>query len=436
MDIGAAVRALGGEGHGSVSLVAALGRVVAESRSLDRLLEELLEHFSREPGVLNCAVWLEGGGDGCGRERLSGTRQGRGRCTDVSRMHRLDVPIARGRCVLGAFTLEWVGEDGQAPADVGFYQGVGELLFPAVELLAREERTRGGRLKGGVLAAEGGDWVAGCRAMQEVTAFIHRVGPHVGPVLILGEAGTGRERVARSIHQEGRIGDFLAFSCRLRPGLRQELMAAATGLHGSLFLDEVAHLPLDAQEDLAELQRGDLRILAASRHDLPAKVARRAFSARLYGLMENRTILLPPLRERDGDILELAESFAMRAGRALGRKFQRISPAAVELLVSYPWPGNLRELERVMQRAVKVATDGQMIQARSLPLTLQKARFSSGVLPGSLERHLESIEYEILVEALRAARGNVTQAARNLGLTRRMMGTRMERYQLDYRTFR
>ncbi len=144
---------------------------------------------------------------------------------------------------------------------------------------------------------------------------------------------------------------------------------------------------------------------------------------------------MPPLRDRGSDIVTLAEHFVARFAQETGKVINRITTPTLTMLMSYPWPGNVRELENVIHRAV-ILTEDDAIHGYNLPLSLQTPVLSGQGRPYGLVARLEAMEYEMLVEALRLHHGNSTEAARELGLTRRTMGLRMKKYRLDYREFR
>jgi Nif-specific regulatory protein len=145
--------------------------------------------------------------------------------------------------------------------------------------------------------------------------------------------------------------------------------------------------------------------------------------------------MVPPLRERGNDIVTLAEHFVARYAVETEKRITSISTSALNMLTRHDWPGNVRELENVLHRAVILADD-ETIHSHDLPLSLQSPQLLDSGIPNGLEARLQSIEYEMIVEALRQHRGNTTEAARELGLTRRTMGLRMKRFNLNYKSFR
>jgi two-component system response regulator HydG len=241
-------------------------------------------------------------------------------------------------------------------------------------------------------------------AMKEVYSKIHRVAPTNATVLVLGETGTGKELVARAMHQESPRAShpLVSVNCAAIPdtlieaelfghekgaftgaaSTREGLVAAADG--GTLFLDEIGELPLEAQARLLRvLQEGevrpigavesrkvDVRLVAATHRDL-AKLAREGrFREDLYYRVNVVQLKLPPLRERGKDILALAETFVKRYCAEMGKAHLRLSPEAVQAITTYTWPGNIRELENAIQRAVILCEDASEIGHKQLAIDL------------------------------------------------------------------
>jgi Nif-specific regulatory protein len=144
---------------------------------------------------------------------------------------------------------------------------------------------------------------------------------------------------------------------------------------------------------------------------------------------------IPPLRERGSDVVLLAEYFAAQYGKQIGKEITRISTPALNMLLAYSWPGNVRELENVIERSVILSEDG-VIHGYNLPPSLQTPGEASGGFGAGLDARLAAVEYEMIVESLKTHRGNMTEAAKELNLTRRVLGLRMERHAITYRSFR
>jgi transcriptional regulator with GAF, ATPase, and Fis domain len=300
---------------------------------------------------------------------------------------------------------------------------------------------------------------------REVLEHAAKVAETETTVLLTGESGTGKEVVARLIHRASprAQGPFVALNCAALPDtlLESELFGhergAFTGADkaragrleqaasGVLFLDEVGEMSPAVQAKFLrvlqerEFQRlggsralkADLRVIAATNRDLEAALARGDFREDLYYRLRVFEIRLPPLRERREDVLPLAEAFLEEIGAAMGRPAAGISKEARERLLAYPWPGNARELRNALERAVILAAGG-LITADQLPGG-QRTGTAVPVQAGELPEegvNLEALERALVEKALARARGNRSQAARFLGLTRSQLYTRLRRYGL------
>lgn len=269
-------------------------------------------------------------------------------------------------------------------------------------------------------------------------------------VLITGEAGTGREAMARHLHEKsGRRGAFVPVACATmaeaalavalfgeddRPGA----VEAAAG--GTLFLDEVASLPASLQPQLLHLlqdgefvrqgenrpRRADVRVVAASTQDLAALAGNGAFRQDLYFRLAVVTLALPPLRKRRGDIPLLAMHFLSRAAQRMGKNVSEISPEAFDRLLAYGFPGNLRELESVIERGVALA-GGPVLGAELLPeaLTRPETPADAGASP---IKTLDELEREHIERALEHTGGNRALAAQLLGIDRVSLWRKLRRY--------
>lgn len=279
-------------------------------------------------------------------------------------------------------------------------------------------------------------------AMRSVLDLVERVADTSANVLILGESGVGKRSVAAAIHAASAQahGPFHRFVCGAVPDgqAEGELFASAQG--GTLFLDEVGYLSPTLQARLLGLLPG-CRIVASTSRDLEAQVAAETFRKDLYYRLNVFPISVPPLRARGSDVFPLAHAFLARAARLAGKRIRGLSPAAAALLAAHSWPGNVRELENCMQRAI-ILTDDELVHVHHLPGLHPRALPASpssadGLAPGTgLEDHLAVIEKGFVVRALEACRGNMAEAARRLGLTKRMMLLRVEKFGLDYQSFR
>ena len=297
-------------------------------------------------------------------------------------------------------------------------------------------------------------------AMDETYRLIGKVMQTPYTVLLRGETGTGKEVVARAIHSAGprKSKAFVVQNCAAFPeglleselfGYRKGAFTGAERNHvglfdaahgGTLLLDEIGDMPLSLQAKLLRvLQDGevrplgataahkvDVRIIAATHRDLAAMVAQGSFREDLYYRLAQFPIELPPLRERDGDVLLLAREFGQQASIALGRESVSWSSAALDQLSSYAFPGNVRELKCLVERAVLLCDDGVILPVH-LSLPTPPANESIDV---TLRQRLERVERVFLIDCLHKNRGNRTRTARELGVARRTLLYRLARLKI------
>ena len=305
-----------------------------------------------------------------------------------------------------------------------------------------------------------GELIGNTREMREVSKLVRQIAPTAATVLIRGKAGTGKEYVARSIHElsERKDSPFVALNCDALTegansfeselfGFERGAFTGATNRHigkaeqangGTLFLDEVADLPLPAQIKLLQFiqeqsfkrlgsnieQRCNVRLIASTGKNLEAMMQNGKFREDLYYRLNIFQISLPELIQRKTDILLLADHFIEKMNYKYGKKILRLSSPAIDMLMSYHWPGNVRELENCIEHACLATTD-VCINAYDLPPTLQTDVTSgTSVLPegnSPLTTLMDSYEREILSEALRRHDGNMSAAGRDLSVSPRMM---------------
>jgi two-component system NtrC family response regulator len=304
------------------------------------------------------------------------------------------------------------------------------------------------------------------KTLLRVLEMAARVAPHDSTVLIHGETGTGKELLARAIHYNSRRRNhsFVTINCGAIPRdlIEAELFGyfrgAFTGANtnkpgkveladgGTLFLDEVGELPLESQVKLLRLiQQGEVervggtapkiinvRIVAATNRNLSAMVEDGTFREDLFYRLAVVPLYLPPLRERKEDIPEIAEHLFQKAKTQHGMQHLRVAPSVIARLSAHRWPGNIRELENVVERML-VLSNGQQITDQDLPAELRAVSHSpanSSILLEFPEEgiSLESIERELLLRALEKAGGNQTKAARYLDISRRTFIYRMEKH--------
>lgn len=387
------------------------------------------------------------------------------------------VPLAYGEQVMGAIFADRLFADSvSAEEDVRLLQVIASLIAQALnvrrDLEARhsavvEENRRLQAMLHDQFRPQG--MVGNSAALRAVFTELTQVADSNTTVLIRGESGTGKELAAGAIHaNSSRAGKpFVRLNCAALPeglveselfGHERGAFTGATGARkgrfemahgGTLFLDEVGDLTALTQAKLlrvlqerefervggAQTIRVDVRLIAATNRDLEQMVAEGRFRQDLYYRLSVFPIMLPPLRNRREDIMPLATHFAEKYGKENNREIRRISPEATNLLTAYAWPGNIRELENVMERAVLLCGGG-VIESGHLPPALQGRDFADMDRHGSLDAALSALELRLITDALRDAEGNMVRAARQLGITERIMGLRMKKYGLKFKDFR
>jgi Nif-specific regulatory protein len=314
-----------------------------------------------------------------------------------------------------------------------------------------------------------GNIVGNSRTMRMVYNLIDKVSKSDANLLIIGESGTGKELVAHAVHYSSSRAQkpYIAFNCAALSEniIESELFGHEKGSFtgalqkrlgkfeqadgGTIFLDEIGELSLVTQAKLLRILQErvfervggsapihiDVRIVAATNRDLEEMVRDGAFRADLFYRLNVFPIHVPPLRDRKGDIVLLSDYFLKKYAEKNGKTIKRISTPAIDLLMSYHWPGNVRELENCIERAV-ILSDDQVIHAFHLPPSLQSSVSTSTEVKTTLESAVNNIEYEMIVEALKEHKGNMSKAAKQLGLTERVMNLRVKKFNIDYKIFR
>lgn len=310
--------------------------------------------------------------------------------------------------------------------------------------------------------------VAVSKSIRLVLRQIAQAAESDAPVLFRGEEGAGKEFLARHLHGQSPRRDrpFLRLGCGEMPpeaamealfgvqkGERSNATRSRRGLFelaqgGVVFLDDIEDLSLPAQERvLRVLQEGtvqrlgsdtalsvEARVVAASGASLEDATARGDFLEDLYYALGVFAFFVPPLRDRVGDILPLAERFLEEYSLRAGKSVRRISTPAIDLLNQYHWPGNVRELANCMERAATLC-DEAVVRTYHLPPTLQTGE-SSGTEPAlSFGEAVANFERELLVEALKKARGNMYQAARELRESYRVVNYKVKKHGIDPKRF-
>jgi two-component system response regulator AtoC len=304
-------------------------------------------------------------------------------------------------------------------------------------------------------------------ALQQAVTVARKVAKHPSTVLITGESGSGKELIARLIHDAGTrsAAPFVAVNCGAIPEhlLESELFGHARGAFtgavesrkglfeeadgGTLFLDEIGELPLQLQVKLLRaLQEGeirrvgdntpqtvDVRVVAATARDLESDVRASRFREDLFYRINVVRLHLPPLRDRREDLPELLRHFVQIFNQRLGLAIVGVTPAATRLLMDYAWPGNVRELENVVERAMVLA-DGTQLDVDQLPPAIRTPDVpvtAGDDLDLSIKRRTTSLEKSLIARALKQTGGNRTRAARLLDLSHRALLYKIKEYGLE-----
>ncbi|MFA4901711.1 MAG: sigma-54 dependent transcriptional regulator [Desulfobaccales bacterium] len=301
--------------------------------------------------------------------------------------------------------------------------------------------------------------------IREIFQLLEMVAPSEATVLLLGETGTGKELVAQAIHRNSvrAAGPFVAVNCAALPEalLESELFGHERGSftgatnrrdgrfvmahQGTLFLDEVGELTLPIQAKILRVLQArefdplgstrtvkvDVRIIAATNRDLEKMVREGRFREDLFYRLNVFPVVLPPLRERQEDLPALAEFFLKKFGEKNRREGIALAPEVLEAFRRYPWPGNIRELENVMERAV-IVCQGNTISVENLPPAFKQR---SGFSDAGEEKELEDLEYErkLISRTLERVAGQRRQAAEILGISMDELNFKIRSYGLEGR---
>ncbi|MDL2313693.1 sigma 54-interacting transcriptional regulator [Desulfovibrio sp. OttesenSCG-928-C14] len=308
------------------------------------------------------------------------------------------------------------------------------------------------------------DIIGSSAALSEVVDLARLAAQSDITTLILGESGTGKELFAQAIHNAGarQNGPFVAVNCGALPRslVESELFGYAEGAFsgarrlgkpgkfeladgGTIFLDEIGEMPLDAQVSMLRLlQEGELtrlggnnvikvniKVIAATNKDLEQEVLGRSFRQDLYYRLNVFTLNIPPLRRRREDIGILAEHFRAKFSKSLGKAVSAFAPEALDALALYNWPGNVRELENVVERAINI-TSGAEVSTQALPPAVLLGGMAECVQNGAPKgcETLRGKEQEIIVDALRENKGNMRATAQRLGIARSALYKKIQRF--------
>jgi Nif-specific regulatory protein len=387
------------------------------------------------------------------------------------------VPIKRGKQVIGALSVDCV-------YDKGYPLKEGQKLLSVVatmiaqhvvnlETIRREKeqlRDENKRLRGELENKYRITNIVGnSNKMREVYQMISQVCKSNATVLIRGESGTGKELVANSVHYNSNRAKspFVKVNCAAIPAnlieselfghekgaftgaIKQKLGKFELAHKGTIFLDEIGSIGLDVQANLLRVlqekefervggQRTlkvDVRIVAATNKNLELAVEEGTFRGDLYYRLNVFPIYMPPLRERKTDILLLADYFLEKYAKENDKEIKRFSTPAIDMLMAYHWPGNVRELENCIERSVLLC-DGGVVHSYHLPPTLQTGTESDTLPELSMEDAVASLEREMIVDALKNTRGNITMAAQVLKTTVRKFSYKAKRYGIHYSHYR
>jgi len=299
--------------------------------------------------------------------------------------------------------------------------------------------------------------------------LISMVAPTSSTVLIRGESGSGKELIAESIHvgSQREKGPMIKVNCSALPDslIESELFGhekgAFTGAEqrrigrfelaskGTIFLDEIGDLPLSTQVKILRiLQEREFERLggtetihvnagaiAATSRNLEDLIEREEFREDLFYRINVFPLFLPPLRDRREDIPLLVDHFIEKFNKRNNASVKRITTSALNMLMVYSWPGNIRELENCIERACILCRDG-VIHSYQMPPTLQTADSTNTRTGGGLMDSVERIEKQLIIEALTSTGGNITKASVQLRVTERMLGTRIKKYGIDVWRFK
>ncbi len=305
--------------------------------------------------------------------------------------------------------------------------------------------------------------------MRELFSLIHMVSKTSSTVLIRGESGIGKELVAEAIHMSSNreAGNLVKVNCSALPDslIESELFGhekgAFTGAdsrrigrfelanNGTIFLDEIGDLPPATQVKLlrvlqereferlggSETIKSDVRIVAATNRNLEQLIEEGKFREDLYYRINVFPLFIPSLRERREDIPLLVDHFIEKFNRRNKATIKRITTSAINMLMVYSWPGNIRELENCIERACILSKDN-VIHSYLLPPTLQTAESSGTQSKGGLVECVERVEKQLILESLTSTKGNMAKASEYLNVTERMLGIRVKKYDIDIWRFK
>ena len=389
----------------------------------------------------------------------------------------ISVPVCLGKLNLGVFSAEFVYRE---DFDFDFHTTFLALVASLIAQTLRIERSIAGERQKLVEENthlrqelkekyEFSHIIGNSSPMRQVYDLVTQVARSNTTVLLRGESGTGKELIANAIHYNSLRSKkpFVKVNCAALPEtlIESELFGyekgAFTGADkrrkgrfeaadgGTLFLDEIGDLPAQTQIKILrviqereferlggnETVKVNVRLITATNKNLEKAIADGVFREDLFYRLNVFTIFLPPLRERKSDILLLAEHFLEKYELEHGKRIRRISTPAIDMLTSYHFPGNVRELENAVERAVLVC-DANVIHGHHLPPTLQTAEISGTMTQMSLASAVEAFERDLIADTLKSTVGNVAKAAKMLDTTERILGYKIKKYAVNPRRFK
>ncbi|MBU1003765.1 MAG: sigma 54-interacting transcriptional regulator [Proteobacteria bacterium] len=397
---------------------------------------------------------------------------------EMARLGFICVPVRSqddgGANMLGTLSVDVPSAPAESlETDCAFLKVVAAMVAKEVASLQEEMAMQRHLLAQGMIAGAGDGYnhpniVAASKPIRLVLQQVSQVGPSRATALLRGESGTGKELFAEAIHSVSprKNKPLIKLNCAALPAdlVESELFGHQKGAFtgavankkgmfeladtGTLFLDEIGELSLDAQAKVLraiqekEIQRlgseqvlkVDARLICATNRPLEAMLEAGTFREDLFYRINVFPIYIPSLRERRQDILPLAEHFLQQFCEEYGKSVKRISTPAIDLLSQYHWPGNVRELGNCLERAVLVC-DEEVIRTYHLPPSLQTAESSATDSQLSFGEAVARFEQEILVDALKKARGNMLQAARDLKASYRIINYKVKKYHVDPKKF-
>ena len=385
------------------------------------------------------------------------------------------VPIIVKNEIMGTFSIHKNHQDiVDFSPEVKFLSIIGMLVAKNVSIRRKqieeieELRKENLRLKNGK-HFKPDNVVGNSSLMRDLYDLIERVAPTNSTVMIRGESGVGKELIAEAIHNNSsrKSMPFVKVNCSALPEtlIESELFGHEKGSFtgagsehigrfemangGTIFLDEIGDIPLSIQVKLLRVlqQRQiervggkktidiDVRIITATNKNLEEMIKQSTFREDLYYRINIFLIYVPALRERCADIPILIDHFIEKLNRRNCTDVKRITSAALDMLMMYSWPGNIRELENVIERSM-ILTNDSVIHSYNLPPTLQTAVSSNTINSGVLKSVLSRAEKQMLIDTLILMRGNVTKSAPHLGITRRVLGLLIDKHNIDIKNYK